>query len=216
MKVIMRTSPRPNGLESKYSEQTIKSLRKAGFDGEIMIIAEPESKVYRDENCHVIYSQQKLGSSYSMAESIKKFLSQNKEEFALLIEDDVLFTEDLLKYLPNNKDILYSLYTPNDRGERYENFEGWVNYEDFDMHGSLAIYAHRNVLENISESYFYREFLANNIRFADHLLYQSAHRIEQSIYIHIPSLVEHLGEFSSIEGTNGNENKGYKFASHDK
>jgi GR25 family glycosyltransferase involved in LPS biosynthesis len=215
MRVIMRTSPRPNGLELQYSEQTIKSLRKAGFDGEVLIIAEPESKVYRDSNCQVIYSQQKLGSSYSMAESIKRFLSDEKDDFALLIEDDVVFSKDFLKHLPENKDILYSLYTPNDRGERYENFEGWVRFEEFDMHGSLAIYAHRNVFENIVGSYFYIEFLANNVRFADHLIYQSAHRIEQSIYIHIPSLVEHIGTFSSIQGTNGNENKGYKFASHD-
>lgn len=236
MIVCLTTAPR----REPTSQQTLKSLRQAGFD-HIVAFAEPGSETL---DCLTVWNANKLGVWHNWTQSCRWALENTCHDIIVTVQDDAAFHPGSRQFLeaiawPSKKTAFVSLYTPQHYSMKrgHPRTPGVNKIATYSLWGAVALAWPRKVLARVLEHPIAREWIgAGPRRSVDrpgwiekrtkqpHLVQNSdtaigkvvnAMRLE--MYFVDPSLVTHTAKYSAIgHGDNSGRRNAGRIAPHDR
>lgn len=203
-----------------YINDTIKSLRKAGFNQKIHISSEPETIFEPIENTEVFYNEERLGITLHWRETIKRLLQTTNDPWLMLVDDDIDCDPSSAKYINKfistiNRPIGYvSAYTP----AAYLNTWPWLNEYNgwakvnrgWDTWGSQCILMQRQTAKFL----ILAEKMKNapkNFHQVDAVFGEFFEKCNLDCYYSVPSLFEHVGLWNSTINNPNPLNYGLRF-----
>ena len=199
--IAMTTAPRPRPT----LERTLASLRRAGFDEEVHLFAEPSSsltglddrvRVHANARCHGCYGNWRQAASY--------LLTRTSASWLLVLQDDGVWLPDAAAVLraglaargqEDRVGFLSPYVTAKDVGPTF--MDGWNLYQGgWNLWGALALCLRRDAAEDLLR---HKRFLGHRDQHGvDAVVAASMIDLGRSSFVHVPSLVDHIGETSTI------------------
>ncbi len=194
MKIAIITAPRK--IPTLHS--CIKSVRKAGYTDTIEIFAEPGAvadfpNVHRNEVC--------LGALGNFNRALSYMVERS--DYMVILNDDLFLYHKAFKYIDLTKNFGYLCMCTieQDINEEDRNKKGWIKIDKGFHTWGAGFIMHKKVAIELLNHPFYQERLkVSPEKGIDAAVSESMLQMGYSMYAHNPSLTEHIGEFSSIEG----------------
>ena len=174
--IIIRTCSR----KTETLTRTIESMNSVGFEDPI-----------------ILNDDRNLGSFWSFQESMK-IATEKHTGWVMICEDDVLFcdsSKSIVDEIKIEKNQTISLFCTELQNQFLEG-DGWNLIERGDLDGSLVYLAHTETLSKILNSKTFREWKLRDR--ADKAYTEACRELSLEIITHRPSLVQHIGETSTI------------------
>ena len=214
----MTTAPR----RQPTFERSIASLRETGFNEEVHVFAEPETfaTVPKLPRTHLHVNEKKQGCFGNWKTTLLYLLSNTKTPWLMIVQDDavwapgaavVLRTMMLDPRAPQSG--FLSPYTSGSRTVVTKDFvDGWNETRaGWQFWGALALCMNRASAEQLTKhSRFVKHWDSKAV---DAVVAASMIDMRRPTYVHVPSLVDHIGVTSTIgrdrEAAAGR--RGYRF-----
>lgn len=199
----MTTAPR----RQPTFERSIASLRAAGFHEEVHVFAEPEtfSNVPVVSRTRVHVNAKKLGCFANWKTTLLYLLANTKTAWVMLLQDDAIWAPGAANVLRTMmcdprapKSGFLSAYTSSSHTVVSKNFvDGWNETRaGWLFWGALALCMNREAAEALSKhSRFVKHWDSKAL---DAVVGASMVDMCRPTYVHVPSLVDHIGVTSTI------------------
>lgn len=188
--------------------RSIDSFRRAGFQEEVTLFAEPGAAVSGiDGSIHVEHNLKRLGNTENFKRALSTLLKRTDTPWVMVLEDDVVWA-------PNSADVLRAAcanYSPMTTGfltpyTSEQNLlhrgpprgDGWQQLSfRRPFWGALALCFSRSAAEDFFQCLAHAPIPAAG---ADSLVGKAfvPWKVGRPCYTHVPSLCDHIGETSSI------------------
>jgi hypothetical protein len=214
--IAMTTAPR----KEPTVKRSIASLRRAGFEETVHVFAEPGSFGHglpEDPKLEIHMNDVKRGCFQNWKYAVTKMLELSPAPWILIVQDDAIWqrgSADILKsrmaVQQDRRTGFLSLYasSANVKG----NFQRGWNATDagWGFWGAVALCLKRVAAEELLQQ---KHFVAHKgPQQVDAIVAKSMLALKRPCYIHVPSMVDHIGNTSTIgNGGISQGRRGYRF-----
>lgn len=219
--IAMITAQRPiPTIERAYS-----SLRAAGFQETVHVIAEPGSpipeSVAGDPRARVLLNQQRQGCFKNWKHACRTLLKTGTQ-WILIVEDDAIWQRNAASVLRQQMQVRSNVRTGfissylSVRNLEKSFTDGWNETKaGWGLYGALALCMRRDAAEELLQA---RRFVNHpGPRQLDSIIGLTMLDLRRPSFVHLPSLVDHIGETSTIgHGGRTPGRVGYRFSEEPK
>jgi hypothetical protein len=201
--IAMTTAPR----RKPTIHRALPSLREAGFDEDVHVCAEPGTfkKLARprSDDAHVHENSSRRGCFGNWKYALQRVLSRTSAAWLLIVQDDAIWLPGsasiLRDQLRARQDLRTGFLSPyvTTKDVDSEFVDGWNEYRGgWNFWGAIALCLPRGAAEE----------LLRHPRFAEHRGTQQVDAVVAASmldlghpsFVHVPSLVDHVGKTSTI------------------
>ncbi len=201
----------------------IHSLRTAGFSNKITLFMEPGSYDFKDHNLLLVKNKEKLGCFKNYDYGLNYLLKYTKKPFIFIMQDDYIFSDKAFNRLNsimnfNIKDIGYFsplLYIRMAEKLKIDSFtEGWKESSiGWGSWGACYIMPINSVKKMLQHPFYINHL--NNYKKNEQIdacVSETFKQLPLKMFFHIPSLVEHIGDHSTLKHDNAyDKTRGFGF-----
>ncbi len=195
--IAVITAPR----EIQTINKCISSIWAAGYHGAIHIFAESETKNVNHENVH--RNKKKLGAFGNYNRALTWMIENTTSDEIVILNDDLLLHKDAFKHTKVNFNYGYlCLFTvEQDIPHIDRNQKGWIKIKTGINTWGAGFLMKRETAKQLVEHPFYQERLITSPeKGIDATVSETMLQMNKKMFVHNPSLSEHIGEKSSIIG----------------
>lgn len=192
--------------------RSVESLRSVGVHEKIHLFAEPDSETSRDAMVATHWNEHRLGSfaNHYQALTWGRRNLFNREQWLMLLEDDVIFRPDFCKLafdmMEHTNGLIVGLtheWTIKEHHPYLKDQRGWCAFDIRNglnnVHGGQCYLIHSRMLDRILNSAHMKDSVVRagageNLYYTDNILVASA--FPGPVFVHIPSLCQHIGDES--------------------
>lgn len=188
-------------------ERAYKSLRAAGFHEDVFVMAEPETKipdaVAGDSRARVLSNETRLGCFPNWKHACKTLLNITAARWILIVQDDAIWQRDsariLRQQMMDRSGVRTGFVSPyvSVHNVKKTFVDGWNETKaGWDWCGALAFCMDRGAAEDLLSA---RRFVKHQgPKQVDAIVGLTMLDLKRPSFVHVPSLVDHVGEFSTV------------------
>jgi len=206
-------------------DRSLVSLREAGFHEDVHVLAEPGTvgsigaaakTLFGDERVHVRENKRLRGCFGNWKKALKRLLSRTNARWLLILQDDVVWKRGSAEILraqirsrEGHRTGLLSPYTSSVVvGEHF--VDGWNECcLGWGFWGALAFCMDRDAAKELLRHPRFAEH--GGAREVDAVVAASMLDLGRPSFVHVPSLVDHIGVTSTIDRDGEWGRRGYRF-----
>lgn len=191
--------------------RSVESLRSVGIHERIHLFAEPDAEPPHDPCLSLYWNDHRLGSFANHYQALKFAREMlNRQQWLLLLEDDVIFRPDFYKLVHEMMDHTAGLivgltheWTVKEHHPYLKDQRGWCAIDIRNglnnVHGGQCYLIHPRMLDRILNSAHMKDSLVRagageDLYYTDNILVASC--FPGPVFVHIPSLCQHIGDDS--------------------
>lgn len=219
--IAMLTAPR----QEPTLKRSLLSLREAGFKQAVHLFAEPGSELQSlpETDPHLVIHQnpERMGCFHNYNQGLEFLLQETESPYVMVLLDDMIYSRYLAPYLletlkkaPPEFGYYALISIDHDIGGLKGVKPGWNrSHLGWYCWGGLFV-MQRETAARLVQFEFYRDHLLYYTRNQqiDACVSESFKRMELAMFMHIPSLAEHIGETSTLgHGELTDERRAFQF-----
>lgn len=199
--IAMTTAPR----RKPTIHRALPSLREAGFDEDVYVCAEPNTfkKLPRPDEARVHENSSRRGCFGNWKYALQRVLSRTSAQWLLIVQDDAIWlprSADVLRdQLRARQDLRTGFLSPyvTSKDVAAEFVDGWNEYRGgWNFWGAVALCLPRNTAEELLRHQRFVEHQGSQQ--VDAVVAASMLDLGHPSFVHVPSLVDHIGRTSTI------------------
>lgn len=186
-------------------DTSIRSLRKAGFEGRVHIFAEPGELHLTGRHLQIIQHAERQGAFRNYDYALRWLLDNKKNNLICVLEDDYIYNERLMPLLEDIETKsnygYYNLFTNRLQPGLGELQKGWNEVKLGWNSWGVGYVFERKILPAIINHEVYQKTLTERNKNIDAAISEACKQLGLPMYTHAPSACYSIGYMSTLGHT---------------